>query len=180
MRRSDRTSPRSRRTGFALPAVLAVTGVVTLIFLVAITALASLTAEANSARARMRFLQRALSAEAALAYMAATEPMKANGLSLNDLRAFNEYGETQPEATPSGLAVELVRLDNRPYLMDVDGPLILRLQDQAGMINLMRLNGPPLTRLLERLGVAASQRDILAARYQDYVDLDDLRQPNGA
>ena len=119
-------------------------------------------------------------AELALSYMAATEPMKANGLSVNDLRAFNEYGETQMDATPSGLAVELVRLDNRPYLMDVDGPLVLRLQDQAGMINLMRLQGPTLTRLLERLGVAASQRDILAARYQDYVDLDDLRQPNGA
>ncbi|MGN7099928.1 hypothetical protein, partial [Brevundimonas diminuta] len=62
------------RRGFALPAVLAVTGVVTLIFLVAITALASLTAEAAAARARVRFLQRAMTAEAALAYMAATCP----------------------------------------------------------------------------------------------------------
>lgn len=180
MRPSDRPRRTPRRAGFALPAVLAVTGVVTLIFLVAITALASLTAEANSARARMRFLQRALSAEAALSYMAATEPMKANGLSVNDLRAFNEYGETQPQTAPSGLAVELVRLDSRPYLMDVNGPLVLRLQDQAGMINLMRLRGPPLSRLLERLGVEASQHDVLAARYQDYVDLDDLRQANGA
>ena len=180
MRRSDRTRFRPRRAGFALPAVLAVTGVVTLIFLVAITALASLTAEANSARARMRFLQRALSAEAALAYMAATEPMRANGLSVNDLRAFDDYGETQPQTASSGLAVELVRLDNRPYLMEIDGPLILHLQDQAGMINLIGLRGPPLTRLLERLGVETSQRDTLAARYQDYVDLDDLSQPNGA
>lgn len=180
MRPSDRSSPMPPRAGFALPAVLAVTGVVTLIFLVAITALASLTAEANSARARMRFLQRALSAEAALSFMAATEPMRANGLSVNDLRAFDEYRDSPPQTAPSGRAVELVRLDNRPYLMDIDGPLVLRLQDQAGMINLMGLRGPPLTRLLERLGVEASQRNTLEARYQDYVDLDDLSQPNGA
>ena len=177
---SDRYRRRSRRDGFALPAVLAVTGVVTLIFLVAITALASLSAEANSARARVRFLQRALTAEAELSFMAATEPLRANGLSVNDLRAFNEYGETLPQTSPSGLPVELVRLDNRPYLMDIDGALVVRLQDQAGMINLPRLQGAPLSRLLERLGVEVSLRDTLAARYQDYFDLDDLRQPNGA
>ena len=177
---SDRYRRRSRRDGFALPAVLAVTGVVTLIFLVAITALASLSAEANSARARVRFLQRALTAEAELSFMAATEPLRANGLSVNDLRAFNEYGETLPQTSPSGLPVELVRLDNRPYLMDIDGALVVRLQDQAGMINLPRLQGVPLSRLMERLGVEVSLRDTLAARYQDYFDLDDLRQPNGA
>lgn len=177
---SNRDQIQSRRDGFALPAVLAVTGVVTLIFLVAITALASLSAEANSARARVRFLQRALTAEAELSFMAATEPLRANGLSVNDLRAFNEYGETLPQTSPSGLPIELVRLDNRPYLMDIDGALVVRLQDQAGMINLPRVQGAPLSRLLERLGVEASLRDTLAARYQDYVDLDDLRQPNGA
>lgn len=169
-----------RREGFALPAVLAVTGVVTLIFLVAITALASLIAEANSARARMRFLQRAMTAEAALAYMGATEPMRPNGLSLNDLRAFNENGETVAETGSSGLPVELVRLDARPYLMDIDGPLVVQLQDQAGMINLAQLNGQPFVRLMDRLGVEASLHDVLAARYQDYSDMDDFRQPNGA
>lgn len=180
MSRSDRRSPNHRRRGFALPAVLAVTGVVTLIFLVAITALASLSAEANSARARMRFLQRALTAEAALSFMAATEPMKANGLSVNDLRTFNEYEPSSPGTTPSGLPVELVRLDGRSYLMDIGGPLVVRLQDQAGMINLAQLRGPPLSRFMERIGVEASLHDTLAARYQDYFDLDDLRQINGA
>lgn len=177
---SDRLHRKSLRDGFALPAVLAVTGVVTLIFLVAITALASLNAEAGSARARVRFLQRALTAEAQLSYMAATEPFKANGLSVNDLRAANEYGETLPPTSPSGLPVELIRLDNRPYQMDLDGPLVVQLQDQAGMINLAQLRGLPMSRLMERLGIEASLRDTLAIRYQDYLDLDDLRQANGA
>ena len=177
---SDRYRRKLRRDGFALPAVLAVTGVVTLIFLVAITALASLNAEAGSARARVRFLQRALTAEAELSFMGATEPFRANGLSVNDLRAVNEFGETLPQTAPSGLPVDLVRLDNRPYLMDIDGVLIVRLQDQAGMVNLNRAQGLPLSRLLERLGVEVALRDTLAARYRDYFDSDDLRQPNGA
>ena len=169
-----------RREGFALPAVLAVTGVVTLIFLVAITALASLTAEAASARARVRFLQRALSAEANLSYLAATEPMRAYGFAVNDVRGFMDLGQTEPPPNLSGAAVEPVRLDGRPYLMDVDGPLVVRMRDEAGMINMAMLYGQPYERLMERLGVDAKTRQEMIARYQDYVDTDDLKQPNGA
>ncbi|HEY1074019.1 general secretion pathway protein GspK [Brevundimonas sp.] len=169
-----------RRDGFALPAVLAVTGVVTLIFLVAITALASLTAEAASARARVRFLQRALSAEASLSYMAATEPMRAYGFAVNDVRGFMDLGQTEPPPNLSGATVEPVRLDGRAYLMDVDGPLVVRMRDQAGMINMAMLYGQPYERLMERIGVDAGLRQEMIARYQDYVDTDDLKQPNGA
>lgn len=169
-----------RRDGFALPAVLAVTGVVTLIFLVAITALASLTAEAASARARVRFLQRAMTAEATLSYMAATEPMRAYGFAVNDVRGFMDLGQTEPPPNLSGATVEPIRADGRPYLMDVDGPLIVRMRDQAGMINMAMLYGQPYERLMERIGVDAKLRQEMIARYQDYIDTDDLRQPNGA
>lgn len=169
-----------RRDGFALPAVLAVTGVVTLIFLVAITALASLTAEAASARARVRFLQRAMTAEATLSYMAATEPMRAYGFSINDVRGFMDLGQTEPPPNLSGAEVEPVRLDGRPFLMDIDGPLVVRMRDQAGMINMAMLYGQPYERLMERIGVEAGLRQEMIARYQDYIDTDDLRQPNGA
>lgn len=175
-----RSSRTLRRNGFALPAVLAVTGVVTLIFLVAITALASLTAEAASARARVRFLQRALSAEATLSYLAATEPMRAYGFGVNEARGFMDLAQTTPPPNLSGATVEQVRLDGRPYLIDVDGDLVVQLRDQAGMINMALLFGQPHERLLERLGVEASQRQAMIARYQDYVDTDDLKQPNGA
>ena len=169
-----------RRDGFALPAVLAVTGVVTLIFLVAITALASLTAEAASARARVRFLQRAMTAEATLSYMAATEPMRAYGFAINEVRGFMDLGQNEPPPNLSGAMVEPVRLDGRPFLMDVDGPLVVRMRDEAGMINMAMLYGQPYERLMERIGVDAGVRQEMIARYQDYVDTDDLRQPNGA
>lgn len=169
-----------RRGGFALPAVLAVTGVVTLVFIVALTALASLNAEAASARQRVRFLQRAMTAEATLAYLAATEPIRPFGISVNDARAVDDFGAPAARRDVSGGVVAPVRLDGRRYLLDVHGPLVVALRDEAGMINLSLLGEPAYSRLMDRLGVPHAQRGALLARHQDYSDTDDLSQPNGA
>lgn len=167
------------REGFALPAVLAVTGVVTLIFLVAITALASLTAEANSARARIRFLQRALSSEATIAYLMATEPMRSNGVLING-PIFNneEFADEEPEA--DGELTQLIRTDGRAYLMDQNGPIIIRIQDNSGLVNINNLNSLTLSALLSELNIEQSQHGIIQSRLADYMDSDSLRQPNGA
>ena len=174
--RSERLRP-----GFALPAVLAVTGVVTIIFLVAMTALYSLTSEAASARARVRFLQQAMSAEATLSYMVATEPLSARGVSVgsgrlqfDSLDAADDGGQVA-----SGQAPAEVRLDGRPYALAMNG-LIVSLQDQAGMINLAYLSPAQMSRLLVRLGVGGDLAMSIGPRYLDYVDVDDLRQPGGA
>lgn len=171
----------SVRSGFALPAVLAVTGVVTLVFLVAITALASLTAEAASARARVRFLERALTAEAAITYMAATEPLTPQAFGVGAPRNVNELlGPSAMAGTASGVPVALVNLDGRTYTLDVRGPLWVRLQDQAGMINIAALDDDQTERLARRVGIGSRLASDLRSRYIDYIDKDDLRQPNGA
>lgn len=167
------------RQGFALPAVLAVTGVVTLIFLVAITALASLTAEANSARQRVSFLQRALSAEATVAFMAATEPLRVDGVRINGQVDIDEL-MLEGEERADGELTHLIRTDGRPYQMDMKGPLVLRLQDQAGLINLNQLERDSFDRFLRLLGVNEGQYEVLYARFTDYRDMDQFRQPNGA
>lgn len=174
-------SERRARAGFALPATLAVVGVVTLIFLVAITALVSLTAEARSARDRVRFLERALTAEATLAYMAATEPIRPFGLAVGSSRLIEEFGAgSAPPAVTSGQEPAEVRLDGRPYVMDVRGPLSVTLQDQAGLLNLAALDDASWGRLLAEGGVDPRTAQQLTARYRDYIDPDDLRQPDGA
>lgn len=172
MIRSDRNRKRS---GFALPAVLAVTGVVTLIFLVAMTALSSLQAEAASARARIRFMAHAMTAEAMMTYMAATEPMSPTGINVGGPRMFDDgiYD-------PSGGAGELVRLDGRGYQADVEGLLLITPQDQAGLINLAYLQDASYQRLGEALGLSEGATRRLASLYRDYIDQDDLKQPNGA
>jgi type II secretory pathway pseudopilin PulG len=168
------------RLGFALPAVLAVTGVVTLIFLVAITALSSLTAEAASARARVRFIERALTAEATIAYLVATEPFGSRDILVGQPRYFDDgRGEVVSVEAP-GVPVTPVRLDSSAYRLDVRGPLLVRLQDQAGMINLASLSEDQHRKLGEAVGLGGSQAATLRPLYLDYVDRDDLRQTNGA
>lgn len=169
-----------QRAGFALPAVLAVTGVVTLIFLVAITALSNLNAEARSARARVAFLQRALTAEARVSFIAQTEPFGPMGLRIGALRNVNEIAGMTPTES-SGLPQADLRLDNRPYRMGVGGDqVVVRLQDQAGMINLARLDNESLSRLMVDAGVAPNEIQGLISRYLDYIDADDQKQVNGA
>lgn len=170
----------TRRPGFALPAVLAVTGVVTIVFLVAITALANLTAEAGAARARLRFLEQALTAEADITLMALTEPFSPRGMEIGGLRRVSEFlGMTASYS--SGLPVAELRLDGRPYRMDVAGSiLVVGLRDQAGLINISRLDEGGLDRLAEAAGMTPAQRRNLWPRLQDYVDSDDLKTPNGA
>ncbi len=176
------SNARTDKRGFALPAVLAVTGVVTLIFLVAITALASLTAEARSARDRVRFTTQAMSAEATLAYVAATEPLQSGGFAVGSVRVQDEFSsDTSVEGTDRGSADgTTVRLDGRSYALDGAHPVVLQIQDQGGLINLSALGVDALPRLLERLGVPQSQFGAIAARYTDYVDSDDLTAPGGA
>lgn len=182
-----REHAQARRTGFALPAVLAVTGVVTLIFLVAITALSSLTAEAASARARVRFLQRAMTAEATLAYMAATEPLGTRGLNVGAPRSFDEFSAEQAAQiaargpVSSALPVTSVALDGPAYtISDPLGELRVTMRDQAGMINLARLDDDQTRRLAEAVGIPPNVAREIRPRFQDYVDTDDLRRPNGA
>lgn len=174
------TDPNSRRSGFALPAVLAVTGVVILIFLVAMTALATLTGEARLARDRVRFLERAMTVEAALSYIAATEPIGPLGFSVGAPRNQDAFTGPATVGADSSGTVRLLRLDGTPYSLDMAGPMTISAQDQAGLINLPRLDPPAFRRLMIELGVPASTAPAMLARYQDYIDSDDLRTGNGA
>lgn len=168
------------RPGFALPAVLAVTGVVTIVFLVAITALANLTAEAEAARARMRFLEHALTAEADLTLMVATEPFAPRGMEIGGMRRVSEFLGATPSYA-SGLPIAELWLDGRPYRMEVDGStLVVGLRDQAGLINLSLLDAAGLDRLAEDTGIPSAERRDLWSRLQDYIDADDLETLNGA
>lgn len=171
----------ARRAGFALPAVLAVTGVVTIVFLVAITALSSLQAEARSARDRVRFMQRALTAEATLAYMMSTEPFRPNAVLTGAPRNVDDMlGPAISGPVTSGLPTGEVRLDGRPYLTDVQGPMTVAVQDAAGLINLARTAEPVHRRLAARVGLRPEIAQAAHPRYLDYVDPDDLRSLNGA
>lgn len=177
------TIPARRRSpGFVLPTVLVVTSVVTLIFLVAITALATLTHEAGQARARVAFAQQAMTAEARLVYLSTTERLYPAGVLLDAPRVPSEFEAQDPTQEAAFVAATAnatrVPLDNRPYRFG--DTMIVRMQDQAGMVNLTRLSAAGLRRLLDRLKVSASEGRSLEAALADYMDADDLRSANGA
>lgn len=156
------------------------TGVVTLIFLVAITALSALNQEAQSARARAAFLERALTVEARITYIAQTEPFGPRGIRIGDLRNVAEVAGLMPSES-SGMPRADLRLDGRPYRMSVgDAEVVVHLQDQAGLVNIARLDDEGLRRLASAIGVPPGQVQTIVARYKDYVDTDDLKQTNGA
>lgn len=167
-----------KRTGFALPAVLAVTGVVTLIFLVAITALSSLNAETAAARSRVRFMQNALTIEATATYLASTEPFDSRSIRPGRVRAMDDDEQAAMALNPD--AAKEVRLDGRPYRVDLGGPMTVRLQDESGMLNLALLDIEGFTRFIALLGGNAQTARELYSRYKDYTDSDDLDEPNGA
>lgn len=182
MKESDEMAPANpaprRREGFALPAVLTVAGVVTLIFLVAITALASMTAEAGSARARVRFLQNALTAEANLSLLASTEPIRSSAIAVGAPRILDVLSGAEGNA--SSLDPAVIRLDGHPYSIELTGQVVLKVQDQAGLINIAALTEDQHTRLLQNLGVQNADIPVLRMRYFDYIDSDDLSRFDGA
>lgn len=169
------------RSGFALPAVLAVTGVVTLVFLVAITALASLTAEAGAARSRVRFLQNVMTAEATLSYLAATETVSQTGFVLGGARFSDEYQTADPSSSDSRFPTTIaqVRFDGSPYEIGTPVPLVMRLRDQAGMINLAGLSDQQWERFGQSIGLSQISARQLGPRYRDYVDANTLATPGG-
>lgn len=83
--------------------------------------------------------------------------------------------------TPYGIGLEAghaLRLDNRPY--SGRGGDILRLQDNAGLMNLNLPDRLTWTSFLGQVGVPASAHDAMLDALQDYVDSDGLRRLNGA
>lgn len=174
------TSNSDRRVGFALPAVLTVTGVVTLIFVVAITAFASLTSEASASRARVRFTERALTVEATVTFLAATEPFTARAIAIGSPRNYDDRFDAETSAFVSGIDPAEVLLDGTAYTAELRGPLKIVLRDQAGMINLPQLNSRQLASLGDRLAIDRTMLDELAPRLSDYTDTNDLDRPDGA
>jgi hypothetical protein len=142
--------------------VLFVVAMVTLVFLVAIEALASLAVETRRARDGARFEADARSLEARIAFLAATRPLSSAAI----LR------DGQP-GSPA-----LLGLDGRPY--EAAPGLSAEVQDEAGLINLDNLPVVAVPRLFAALGVAPGWQSAMADRFEDFVDPTDVKRPQGA
>ena len=161
---------RSARAGYALPVVLAVVGMLALVFASAASALAGLAAGVRGSADAAAFQATAMSAEAEAVFLTATRRFGPAGLGAD---APGPPNDARPVATA-------VRLDGRPYAWLRDPTLRVRLQDEAGLLNLDRTRPDTLLRLFARLGLTAEQAETLRDRLSDALDGAKQRRPRGA
>ena len=164
MSRVGAPSLSAAKAGFALPSVLFVVAMVTLVFLVAIEALTSLAVETRQAMAATRFQAVAMSTEADVAFEGAVLPLGPRAV--------------MRSALPSAeRAARARRRRPTPPAPPDDG---VGLQDEAGLINFDDLSVGQRAQLFAVMGVARAEQAPMADRLADYVDPDDLRRPDGA
>jgi type II secretory pathway component PulK len=158
---SRRAAPVGK-AGFALPAVLFVVAMVTLVFLVAIESLSSLANETRAARRGVLFQVQALSLEADVAYAAATRPL----------------GPARVMRAAAPNAGALFALDGTPY--NAGNDLTVATQDEAGLINIDQLPVAAMPRLFAAMGVSRDGQTMMTDRLADYLSVGDLKRPQGA
>jgi DNA uptake protein ComE-like DNA-binding protein len=104
----------------------------------------------------------ALTLEARAAFLAATRP-------LGPAAALAGEGQNAPP---------LLALDGRPYAAGPD--IVVSAQDEAGLVNLDNLPAPARVRLFAAMGVSPADQAAMADRLGDYMDVADLKRPQGA
>lgn len=117
--------------------------------------------------------------QTALRLAESTQDLAEAQIALSDDRAEVLFRLATTPFSRSGLGdlPDVIRLDDRPY---VDGRTVLRLQDDAGLINLNAVPDDFLGRFLGTLGVPVERQPSLVDALGDYTDADNLRRLNGA
>jgi ribosomal protein L27 len=169
-------SPANAKAGYALPAVLTVVTVLTLIFMVCIQALVNLRQETEATLRDAELERAALTAEARVELIVTTEPLGANAFRVGDSRNQGLAGVAGIVSTPNASntpadPTELL-LDDHPYSWsEGEGEsknYIIRIQDLAGLINLDRINNAQLTNLLTLIGVPPDSIQSAVNNFMEY------------
>ena len=170
-------------SGYVLPTVLVLIALASLVSLTAMESVAALASLAEQSRAATRFRAAALTAEARAVFLMATEPLGPDRVRVGGVRmsVLGAFGEGSGAPTESGVEGEPLFLDGRPYqLSAAGGPVIARVQDTAGLLNLNIAREPQLAALFQRQGIGEDEAVALAAQVADFVDTDHLRRARGA
>jgi DNA uptake protein ComE-like DNA-binding protein len=128
------------------------------------------------------FQLKALSIEAEFSYWATTQPTNRMALAIGAPPGIEVFD--QPAGPNlSGKSIQFLNIDSTPYAWTPDGsnlPLIVRIQDDAGLVNLNFAGADTRRRLFELSGLPVNVAQNLAAQTQDYIDADDLVSLGGA
>jgi len=178
---SQHSNPQS---GFVLPAVLAVLAMIGLVTVGAVLALRASTEAVVSARTLANLDRAAATAEARFAFIMATQPLASSGFRVNGYRlSIQQADGFEPTPFPFDdprFIGTMLLADGRPYRIassdTVATPIIVEVQDAAGLINVNSALNQSFARLLIANGASAGDARRLSAKLADFTDVDgDIR-----
>jgi hypothetical protein len=145
--------------GFALPLAVLAVGLLALGLVLALPSNLQVRDEVGRAQALLGIKRIAITAESRISFLLLTEPVGNRGLEIDGPRLATDGGLI------SGLAERRPLLfDGRRYVMDLGGgqQAYVRLQDEAGLIDLNRADTALVARLLMICGLPGTQANRLA------------------
>jgi type II secretory pathway component PulK len=155
------------RDGFALPIALLVIGLIALGIAMSMPSGLQLGRDIRQANARLALQRAAISAESRIKYMLLTEPVGLRGLEVDGpkLAADGNLISGEPENRRGALI-----FDGRPYAIDLGkgAEVVVRVQDEAGLVNVNVANQDLVTNLLSACGFEKAKARELAVRLIDY------------
>lgn len=166
--------PTASSQGFVLPVV----AIAIAVFALSVLTLVSTIDGAATRVARLQddaaFERRAITAQSRIAFLMATEPLRAGALAVGADRA-------APIETPLDPRDRALHLDGRAYATVVEGrTMVVNVQDTAGLLNLNAADHTRLARLIAGVTGDSSAAMRAAASVADYADPDDVRRQGGA
>jgi len=170
-------------SGYVLPTVLVLIAIASLVSLTAMEGVAALTRLAEQSRDATRFRAAAMTAEARAVYLLATEPLGPDRVRIGGARVslIEAYGRGAGEPADAGVETEPLYLNGRRYRFSASGgPIMVRVQDTAGLLNLNIAHERQLSALFQQQGMDELRASTLGAQIADFVDTDHLRRARGA
>lgn len=177
--------PERGEGGFVLPLLLVVVALLGLSLMSVADALAQSRLRLERQIAQSRLEVSGATAEARLGFLLLTEPLGQRGIRVGGDR-LDASGMLAPPPSAlrsaAGRQVQELIFDGRLYRLDLSKrySVELRVQDEAGLLNLNSGDEAAVGRLLERAGMPGGRARSLAASLADFVDGDDLRRLHGA
>jgi DNA uptake protein ComE-like DNA-binding protein len=173
----------ARPRGFIAPLAIIALALLALAALMSLGVLSPIRRDGRAVLERARFEREAATLEARALHLLATEPLSARAL----LPGGDRQNPVEPRGagammTGSGRRASILVLDDRPYAVSAGRARAyeVRLQDEAGLLNLNALDEQSVAHLLEMAEVDAIEARTLSATLADYVDKDGLRRLDGA
>jgi hypothetical protein len=115
-----------------------------------------------------------------LLFLLATRPVSRRGLEIGNRLTFVVKDGILKRLNSRFFTDRVLLFDGQPYHHTDRPGILVRLQDEAGLINLETASDAELSAFVGGYGLATQSVSILVDRLRDYLDADDLRRPHGA